>query len=255
LREAGLYLKPSKCEFHKQEIEFLGFIVGKDGMSMDPEKVKSITSWPTPKSVHDVWMFLGLANFYRRFIKDFSRIALPIIRLLKKECLAKFRWTLEAQAAFDKLRTAFTTAPILQHFDPERPAILEADASDFALGAVVSQRGEDGLVHPVAFHSRKFNPAELNYEIYDKEMLAIVESLEHYHHYFEGLGQQITIYSDHHNLLWFTETKIYNRRQVRWAEKLYKFDFIIVFRPGKEGGKPDALSRRCNECMYTRTMI
>ncbi len=166
------------------------------------------------------------------------------MKLLKKENARKFRWTAEAQNAFAKLRTAFTTAPVLQHFNPDLPTILEADASDFALGAEVSQRGEDGRVHPIAFHSRKFNPAKMNYEIYDKEMLAIVESLEHYRHYFEGLGQQITIYSDHHNLLWFTETKVYNRRQARWAEKLSKFDFTIVFRPGRDGGKPDALSRR-----------
>ena len=124
--------------------------------------------------------------------------------------------------------------------------ILEADASDFTLGAMVSQKGPDGKIHPIAFHSRKFNPAEMNYEIYDKEMLAIVESLEHYRHYFEGLGQQITVYSDHHNLLWFTKTKIYNWRQVRWAEKLSKFNFVIIFRPGKDGGKPDTLSRRLN---------
>src|SRR5271154_172794 len=244
MREAGLYLKPSKCQFHAEEVEFLGFIVGKNGVAMDPGKVDSITSWPTPKSVHDIRMFLGLANFYRRFIKYFSKLASPMTRMLKKENTKDFRWTEDAQAAFDKLRTAFTTAPILQHFNPELPTILEADASDFALGAVVSQKGLDGRVHPIAFHSRKFNPAELNYEIYDKEMLAIVESLEHYRHYFEGLGQQVTIYSDHHNLLWFTETKVYNRRQARWAEKISKYDFMIVFRPGKEGGKPDALSRR-----------
>jgi hypothetical protein len=244
LREAGLYLKPSKCQFHAEEVEFLGFVIGKNGVAMDPGKVESITSWPTPKSVHDIRTFLGLANFYRRFIKDFSKLASPITRLLKKENNKSFQWTEDAQKAFDKLRTAFTTAPILQHFNPELPTILEADASDFALGAVVSQKGSDGLVHPVAFHSRKFNPAELNYEIYDKEMLAIVESLEHYRHYFEGLGQQATIYSDHHNLLWFRETKVYNRRQARWAEKISKYDFVIVFRPGKEGGKPDALSRR-----------
>jgi len=101
-------------------------------------------------------------------------------------------------------------------------------------------------MHPIAFHSRKFSPAELNYNIYDKEMLAIVDSLEHYRHLFEGLEQQITIYSDHHNLLWFTETKVYNRRQARWAEKLAKYDFVIHFRPGVQGGKPDVLSRRPN---------
>jgi hypothetical protein len=246
LREAGLFLKPSKCQFHVQEVEFLGFIVGNDGVKMDPAKVESITSWPIPKSPHDVRMFLGLANFYRRFIRGFSGLATPLTRLLKKENLArKFHWDEKAQRAFDFLRTAFTSAPILRHFDPERPTILEADASDYAIGAVVSQvASDDGKLHPVAFYSKTLNSAEQNYEIYDKEMLAIVESLEHYRHLFEGLGQQITIYSDHHNLLWFTETKVYNRRQARWAEKLSKYDFVIHFRPGAKGGKPDALSRR-----------
>jgi len=244
MREAGLYLKVSKCKFHKEEVEFLGFIVGKNGMCMDPKKVDSITSWPVPKSVHDVRMFLGLANFYRRFIKGFSKITALMTKLLKKENMQNFQWTPDAQEAFDHLRIAFTTAPILRHFDPDLPTILEADASDFVLRAVVSQKGLDGKIHPITFHSRKFNPAEINYEIYDKEMLAIVESLEHYRHYFEGLEQQITVHSDHHNLLWFTETKVYNRRQAQWAEKLSKFDFVIVFRPGKDGGKPDVLSQR-----------
>jgi len=154
-------------------------------------------------------------------------------------------WGMTAETAFGKLKEAFTSAPILRHFDPSLPTILEADASDYALGAVVSQRSpDDGLLHPITFHSRKFNDAEQNYEIYDKEMLAIVETMDHYRHYFEGLGHKTTVFSDHRNLLWFTETKIYNRRQARWAEKLSRFDFVIVFRPGKEGGKPDALSRR-----------
>lgn len=245
LREAGLFLKPSKCVFHVQEVEFLGFVLGVNGVRMDPKKVESVTSWPTPRSPHDVRMFLGLANFYRRFIKGFSQLAAPLTRLLKKENMAKkFNWTQDAGAAFEQLKVAFTTAPILMHFDSEQPTILEADASTHALGAVISQLDAEGKMHPVAFHSRKFNPAELNYDIYDKEMLAIVDSLEHYRHLFEGLGQQITIYSDHHNLLWFTETKVYNRRQARWAEKLAKYDFVIHFRPGAQGGKPDALSRR-----------
>ena len=198
LQEAGLFLKPSKCQFHVQEVEFLGFVIGKEGVKMDPAKVQSITSWPVPESVHDVRMFLGLANFYRRFIKGFSKITMPLTKLLKKENMqGRFRWNAKAQKAFEYLQTAFTTAPILRHFDPSLPAILEADASHGALGGVVSQRGPDGRLHPVAFHSRKFNAAELNYEIYDKEMLAIVDSLEHYRHYFEGLGQKVTIYSDH----------------------------------------------------------
>lgn len=243
LREAGLCLKPSKCQFHVQEVSFLGFIVGADGIKMDPAKVAAITGWPQPKSVHDIRVFLGLANFYRRFVKDFSNIVTPITALLKKDC--KFVWGEKAQAALEELKAAFTTDPVLHHFDPLLPVILEADASDFALGAVISQRDPvTGALHPITFHSRKFNTAELNYEIYDKEMLAIVETLLHYRHYFEGLGNRTTVYSDHRNLLWFTETKLYNRRQARWAEKLAQFDFLIIFRPGTQGGKPDALSRR-----------
>ena len=243
LREAGLYLKPSKCQFHMQEVAFLGFIVGPNGIQMDPTKVEAITTWPVPKSVHEVRVFLGLAYFYRRFIQYFSKVAAPITELLRKN--RRFQWTSGAQAAFDSLRNSFTTAPALRHFDPSLPTILEADASDYAVGAVISQRDpESGRLHPITFHSRKFNSAELNYEIYDKEMLAIVETMDHYRHYFEGLGQTTTIFSDHRNLLWFTETKVYNRRQARWAEKMSRFDFKIVFRPGKQGGKPDALSRR-----------
>ena len=193
--------------------------------------------------MHDVRVFLGLANFYRRFIKNFSKVASPITTLLKKD--RRFQWTPQAQKAFAQLKEVFTSAPILRHFDPSLPTVMEADASDYALGAVISQRDPlTGVLHPVAFYSRKFNPAELNYEIYDKEMLAIVETMDRYRHYFEGLGQKTTVFSDHRNLLWFTETKVYNRRQARWAEKLSRFDFAIVFRPGKQGGKPDAISRR-----------
>src|SRR6202165_1564460 len=229
--------------FHVHEVAFLGFIVSSEGIRMDPSKVAAIAEWPVPKSVHDIRVFLGLANFYRRFIKDFSKVSAPITALLKKN--KKFQWGTAAQQAFDQLRNAFTSDPILHHFDPKLATVLEADASDYALGAVISQRDpETGLLHPITFYSCKFNSAELNYEIYDKEMLAIVESMDRYRHYFEGLGHKTTVLSDHRNLSWFTETKMYNRRQARWAEKLARFDFVITFRPGKQSGKPDALSRR-----------
>jgi hypothetical protein len=167
---------------------------------MDPQKVNAITSWPVLKSVHDIRVFLGLANFYRRFIRNFSKVAAPISALLKKN--RKFQWTPEAQLAFESLRTSFTTASILRHFNPSLPVVLETDASNYTVGAVISLRDPNsGSLHPITFHSRKFNSAELNYEIYDKEMLAIVESLDRYWHYFEGLGQTTTIFSDHWNLL------------------------------------------------------
>src|SRR5579859_2056492 len=157
---------------------------------MNPAKVSAITEWPKPKSVHDIRVFLGLANFYRQFIKDFSKIASPITSLLKKS--RKFHWDASEQVAFEQLKGAFTSAPILRHFDPTLSTVLEVDASDFALGAVISQRDPiDGLLHPITFHSRKFQSAEQNYKIYDKEMRAIVETMDHYRHYFEGLGQQV----------------------------------------------------------------
>src|SRR5208282_128688 len=163
LQEAGLCLKPSKCQFHVQEVTFLGFLVGPDGVKMDPAKVEAITSWPAPKSVHDVRVFLGLANFYRRFIKHFSKMATPMTALLRKTKIKRFRWTEEAQSSFDELSAAFTTAPVLRHFDPSLPTVVEADASDYAEGGVVSQRDpETGELHPIAFWSRKFGPAELN---------------------------------------------------------------------------------------------
>src|SRR5579859_5624786 len=170
-----------------------------------PGEAHSVTSWPVPKSVHDVRVFLSLANFYRRFILNFNKLAGPMTALLKKN--NKFRWSEGAQEAFEKLRAAFTSAPILRHFESSLPVILEADASDFALGAIISQRGpKNGVLHPITFYSRKFNWVELNYEIYDKEMLAIVKMMDHYQLYFEGLGHQSTLFLDHRNLLWFTET-------------------------------------------------
>ena len=242
LQAAGLYLKPSKCEFHVQTVSFLGYIITPEGIRMDPAKVDSIISWPTPECVLDIQTFVGFANFYRRFIKSYSRIIVPITNLLKKS--VAFHWSTAANDAFKRLKKAFTTAPILRHFDPSRPAILETDASDYADGGVVSQYDDDGVLHPCAFFSRKFTAAELNYEIYDKEMLAIVDCLTTWRHYFEGSPHQLKIYTDHKNLVWFTETKAYNRRQARWAEKLASFDFLIIYRPGPLGGKPDALSRR-----------
>ena len=242
LQAEGLFLKPSKCVFHVTEVPFLGYIIGKGAIRMDPEKVAAIVSWPVPRSAQEIRMFLGLASFYRRFIRSFSRMTRPLTELLKKN--RTFKWHRAADAAFVALRTAFTKAPVLKYFDPALPVVLETDASEFALGAVISQRNLEGELHPVAFYSRKFTQAEENYEIYDKELLAIVDTMDRYRHYFEGLGNRTTIYSDHRNLLTFTEKRIYNRRQVRWAEKLSRFDFVIVFRPGKQSGKPDALSRR-----------
>jgi RNase H-like domain found in reverse transcriptase/Reverse transcriptase (RNA-dependent DNA polymerase)/Integrase zinc binding domain/Chromo (CHRromatin Organisation MOdifier) domain len=242
LREARLYAKLEKCCFHVEEVEFLGYIISSKGIRMDPAKISSITSWPIPRSVHDIQVFIGFANFYRRFIFNYSNVLRPITSLLKKN--VPFSWSSIAQESFDLLKTAFTTAPVLQHFDPSLPSIVEADSSDFALACILSQRNANGVLHPVAFYSRKLSSAEMNYDIYDKEMLAIVTAFKEWRCYLEGCAHKITVLTDHRNLEWFTTTKNYSRRQARWGELLGGYDFVIVYRPGTKGGKPDALSRR-----------
>ena len=241
LQSNQLWAKAEKCTFFKHEVDFLGYIVSDKGISMDPKKVDAVSDWPAPKSVHDIQVFLGFANFYRRFIKAYSKVASPLTRLLRKE--VKFVWGDSESAAFNTLKEAFTSAPILQHFQPSKSIIIESDASDYAIAGVLSHPGNNNQLHPVAYYSRKLQPAELNYEIYDKEMLAIVEAFKHWRAYLEG-ASQISVFTDHKNLEYFTSSKVLNRRQARWAELLAHFDFKITYRPGTSMGKPDALTRR-----------
>jgi len=244
LQQNWLAVSPEKCVWKAKEVEFLGYIIGRDGIKMSTGKVEAVLSWKTPNSLTEVQSFLGFANFYRRFIKDYSRVARPLTELTKKEIGKNWSWNEEAGAAFRELKHRFTTAPILAHFDPTRPVIMETDASDFAIEAVLSQRDEENRLHPVAFHSRKFSPAEINYEIHDKELLAIVDGFKHWRRYCEGAEHQIQVFSDHQNLEYFTTTKVLNHRQARWAQELAGIDFRIYYRPGSQNGKPDALSRR-----------
>lgn len=245
LRKAGLYAKAEKCEFHQTKTDFLGFVISDKGVSMDPKKIKTITNWPVPSSTHDVQVFLGFANFYRRFITNYSKIALPLSKLLRKENAGKnFEWTPQAQHSFETLRNSFTSDNILQHFDPSLPITLETDASDFAVGAVLSQTFPDNLRHPIAFFSKKMDPAQCNYEIHDKELLAIVLAFKNWRHYLEGSAHDVQVLTDHRSLEYFKTSKQLNRRQARWSEFLADFNFTITYRPGTLGGQPDALTRR-----------
>jgi len=224
-------------------VEFLGYVIGQNGIRMAQDKVDAVLSWRTPNSLTEVQSFLGFANFYRRFIKDYSLVARPLTEQTKKTP-GKWAWNPEAEAAFKKLKRRFTTAPILAHFDASRPVIIEADASDFAIGAVLSQRDNENILHPVTFHSRKYQPAEINYDIHDKELLAIVDAFKHWRRYCEGAEHPIQVFTNHHNLEYFTTTKVLNCRQARWAEELAGIDFRIHYWPGTQNGKADALSRR-----------
>ncbi|SOV07143.1 uncharacterized protein UDID_18780 [Ustilago sp. UG-2017a] len=234
LRQAGLYAKAEKCQFSTSQTEFLGFVVLDQGVTMDPSKTEVITNWPVPKSVHDVQVFLGFCNFYRKFIPQYSRTAYPLTQLLRKEAQsAPFAWHNDAQHAFEQLRSAFGTDTILRHFDPTRPIIVETDASDFAVTAVLSQSFDQGTRHPIAFFSKKLDPAQLNYPIFDKEMFAIVAAFKHWRQYLEGAKFQVQVLTDHRSLEYFTTTKQLNHRQARWSELLADFDFVIQYRPVK----------------------
>jgi len=245
LQEVGLFAKILKCEFFKHETKFLGLIVGRDRFRMDPEKIKTITDWKQPQNLTDVQAFIGFANFYRRFIKDFSRIISPLVELTRKD--TPFEWNRLRHDAFQRLKTAFTSAPILAPFDWEKEVLLETDASDYVSAGVLSQVGDDGILRPVAFFSKKHSITECNYEIYDKELLAIIRCFEEWRPELEGTEMPVKILTDHRNLEYFTTTKLLNRRQARWSEFLSRFNFKIQYRPGKQGEKPDALTRRSED--------
>jgi len=223
LQNNGLAVSPEKCVWKAQEVEFLGYIIGRNGIRMSEEKVEAILGWKTPESLTETQSFLGFANFYRRFIQDYSRVARPLTELTKKD--KEWNWNAEADAAFAELKKRFTTAPILAHFDSAKEVIIETDASDFVIGAILSQRDEERRLHPVAFHSRKFQPAEINYKIYDKELLAVVDAFKHWRRYCEGATHQVQVYSDHQNLEYFTTTKVLNRRQARLTQELADINF------------------------------
>jgi len=147
-----LAVSPEKCEWRKEEVEFLGYLIGREGIKMSQEKVQAVLDWKSPASLVEVQQFLGFANFYRRFIENYSKVARPLTELTKKTA-DTWSWTSEAELAFQELKQRFTSAPILAHFNPQEPAIVEPDASDFALRAVLSQRDVENRLHPVAFHS------------------------------------------------------------------------------------------------------
>jgi len=245
LKENKLFLRPEKCEFYKQRIEYLGLVISENEVSMDLVKVAGVREWPTLENKTDVQAFLGFVNFYRRFIRDFSTKAQPLFDLTHSEQV--WTWSGKEQAAFKDLKTAVTTALVLvspQELDPFR---IEVDSSDFATGAVLSQQSTtDGKWYPVAFYSKSLSSVERNYEIHDKEMLAIIHALEEWRHFLEGATHPVEIWTDHKNLEYFITAKKLNCHQARWSLHLARFDFLLHHRPRRTMGKPDALSRRAD---------
>jgi transposase InsO family protein len=253
LQKAGLQVDVRKCEFSVKRTKYLGFIISTDGIEVDPEKVTVIQNWQPPTTVKGVQSFLGFCNFYRRFIKAYGRVARPLNRLTRKG--TPFVFDQDCQDAFQELKHRLTTSPILGHYDPEAESMLETDASDEVVAGVFSQQGKDQLWHPIAYFSKTMAPAECNYEIHDKELLAIVRALDQWRAELEGVQSKIKIYTDHRALEYFMTKRLLTARQVRWLDILSRFDFEIMYQPGKRNTKADALTRRKEDHDSQRKVI
>ncbi|WVZ78304.1 hypothetical protein U9M48_026040 [Paspalum notatum var. saurae] len=239
LREHKLYAKFSKCAFWLKEVGFLGHVLSEKGVAVDPSKVKDVLNWKQPETVTEIRSFLGLAGYYRRFIKDFSKIAKPMTSLTKKN--ASFTWGPKCEEGFQELKKLLTTAPVLAQPDVTKPFDVYCDASGQGLGCVLMQEGR-----VIAYASRQLRKHEANYPTHDLELAAVVHALKIWRHYL--LGNTCHIYTDHKSLKYiFTQPEL-NMRQRRWLELIKDYDLEIHYHPGKANVVADALSRRahCN---------
>jgi len=242
LEENNLYIKPEKCVWKARKIGFLGVVIGPDGIEIEKEKVEGVLSWPQPKNVKDIRKFLGLTNYYRRFIKDFAQVARPMNMLTRKN--EKWTWGDNQQKAFEELNQIFTTKPVLAALDLDKEFRVEADALNYATKGVLSMKCSDEKWRPITFISKSLSNTEQNYEIHDKEMLVVVRCLEVWKHFLEGAVIKFEIWTDHKNLEYFIKVQKLNRRQARWALYLSRFNFMLKHVPGSKMGKADSLSRR-----------
>lgn len=197
LRKHQLFLKAEKCSFHQKSISFLGYEIDSRGVRMNTNKVEAITSWPIPRTIKELQKFLGFANFYRRFIQNYSSVAAPLTDLLKKGP-KHLQWNERATLAFNHLKRIFTSAPLLLHPDPETPFVVEVDASTAGAGAILSQEvGFPPKLQPCAYFSRKFSSREQNYDVGNHELLAIKLAFEEWRHWLEGARHPIVIVRSH----------------------------------------------------------
>lgn len=242
LLENQLFVKAEKCEFHASSVTFLGYVLSSGQVKTDPAKVQAVLDWPTPTSRKQLQRFLGFANFYRRFIKNYSQTVLPLTSLTSTK--ASFSWSPTAEQSFLELKRRFAAAPILMQPDPLKQFVVEVDASDSGVGAVLSQvSSSDNRLHPCAFFSRRLSSAERNYDVGDRELLAMKMAFDEWRHWLEGAEHPIVVWTDHKNLAYLQQAKRLNPRQSRWSLFFSRFNFTISYRPGSRNTKPDALSR------------
>ncbi|MBW0538935.1 hypothetical protein O181_078650 [Austropuccinia psidii MF-1] len=241
----NLFSKASKCLFHVPSVEYLGYVVSSEGLKMEQAKVQQILNWPPPRNLKVLQSFLGFAKFYRRFIKNYSKNISSLTSFLKKDSC--FPLNEESLSQFHQLKEALTTAPILSHFNPSLPTIVETDASNYVFGAVLIQVSDSGK-RPIALDSQKLIQAELNYEIHEKEPLGIVWALKRWRAFLLSLSSPFEVLTNHSSLQYFMSSKFLTRRQAHWAEFLSQFNFSINYRPGCLATLPDALS--CQDTIY-----
>ena len=239
LIEGGVRLSMGKCSFAQSSIDYLGFHVSGKGSSPLKSKISAIANFPQPKTQRNVRQFLATVGFYRHFIKNFAKIAVPLSELLKK-VNKKFTWSQEAQSSFEILRKALTSEPILIHPNFEQTFELHCDASDYAIGSSLMQL-KNGIPHPVAFYSRKLRDAELNYSTTEKEALSIISAIKHFHYYI--YLRHFKVLSDHMPLKQMLCSQSKNQRINRWVDYLLGYDYEIEYKAGKYHHLPDALSR------------
>ena len=239
LRSAKFYAKLSKCDLWKTQVHFLGHVVTSSGIQVEETKVQAIRNWPPPHDVSSLRSFLGLASFYRRFVPGFAHLAAPLTDCFRKD--HPFSWGPTQQQAFASLKDALCSTPILQPYGPHLPCVVDFDASNEAIGAVLLQRFPTGL-HPVAYESRRLNRAERNYSARDREQLAMVHATKVWRHYL--LGKPVLMRTDHRPLLQPLRLEFMKGRHHRWEEQLQLFDIKLEYMPGRSHIAPDALSRR-----------
>uniref|UniRef100_A0AAQ4RI62 Gypsy retrotransposon integrase-like protein 1 n=1 Tax=Gasterosteus aculeatus aculeatus TaxID=481459 RepID=A0AAQ4RI62_GASAC len=248
IKGAGLKLHPDKCRLLCRELTFLGHRIGSEGIGTVEEKVRVIREWPSPTDQRGLKSFLGLASYYRKFVRGFSGIAAPLYRLLQKD--QPFVWAEDCESAFNTLQEALASAPILAAPDPEVPFVLDTDASGDGVGAVLSQAGPEGE-RVVAYYSKALNKAERRYCVTRRELLAVVFAARHFKYYL--CGRPFTVRTDHASLQWLMTFREPEGQLARWLEELQGYEFSVVHRAGERHGNADALSRRpCSEddCRY-----
>lgn len=243
LRDANLKLNPKKCQFAAKKVEYLGHILSAKGTEANPEKVKVIKNYPRPQTKKQMRAFLGLCNFYRRYVPNFSVIATPLNQLLKKT--ARLKWTEQCETAFNTLKTKLSSPPILAFPNINKEFRIAVDASGTGIGYILSQFDNDGNERVICYGGRSLRGCELKWSVTDREGLALVEAVKHYHPYLAN--RHFEVFTDHISLKWLKTIKLASGRLARWSLLLQSYDFTITHRPGIRNQNADALSRRIYE--------